>query len=138
MFDQCLYFNTSALARRLERRWAAAFQPFGLTVPQAFLLRAVLERPGCTAGELAELLVIARPTATRALDGLATLALIERQESERDGREVRIHATQAARALGAGLSAANAAVTRELKERVGEVDLGRTVSRVREVRSALE
>ena len=43
MFDHCLYFNTTALARVLERQWAEAFKPFDLTPPQAFLLRAVLE-----------------------------------------------------------------------------------------------
>jgi len=43
MFDHCLYFNTSALARRLEREWTVAFKPFDLTPPQAFTLRAVLE-----------------------------------------------------------------------------------------------
>ena len=44
MFDHCLYFNTTALARVVEREWAAAFKPFGLTPPQGFLLRLVLAR----------------------------------------------------------------------------------------------
>ena len=70
MFDQCLYFNTSALARRLEREWTEAFEPFGVTPPQGFMLRAVLERPGMLQRELSEVLSIARPTATRSLDGL--------------------------------------------------------------------
>jgi len=138
MFEHCLYFNTVALARLLERRWAKACQRFGLTVPQVFLLRAILERPGCTAGELAELLVIARPTATRALDGLAGLALVVRQASERDGREVRLHPTEAALTMASALKTASAAVNRELRDRVGDTEFTRTVARVRELRSALE
>ena len=138
MFDQCLYFNTTALARTLERRWARAFEPFGLTVPQAFLLRAILERPACTAGELADLLVIARPTATRALDGLSGLGMVERQPSAQDGREVRIHPTAAAREIGAALNAAAGAVTRAVKEQLGEIEFNRTVANLRDVRAALE
>ncbi|HXI58731.1 MAG TPA: MarR family transcriptional regulator, partial [Polyangia bacterium] len=34
MFDSCLYFNTTALGRLLERQWAAAFAHHGLTPPQ--------------------------------------------------------------------------------------------------------
>ena len=85
MFDHCLYFNTSALARRLDREWSEAFARFGLTPAQGFMLRAVLDRPGMAQSQLAEEMSIARPTATRALDGLERLGLIERQSSERDG-----------------------------------------------------
>jgi hypothetical protein len=46
MFDHCIYFNTTALARALEREWTAAYKPFGLTPPQGFMLRAVLAKPG--------------------------------------------------------------------------------------------
>jgi len=52
MFDHCLYFNTSALARRLEREWSEAFEDFGLTPPQAFMLRAVIERQELLQSEL--------------------------------------------------------------------------------------
>src|SRR5882724_3934319 len=46
VFDHCLYFNTTALARLLEREWTAAFAAFELTPPQAFMLRLVLDQPG--------------------------------------------------------------------------------------------
>ena len=46
MFDHCLYFNTTALARLLEKEWSAAFASFELTPPQAFMLRLVLDQPG--------------------------------------------------------------------------------------------
>jgi DNA-binding MarR family transcriptional regulator len=87
MFDHCLYFNTSALARQLEREWSAAFAPFELTPPQGFILRAILHKPGLQPREIAQMLVIARPTTTRILDGLEAKGLIERHSSERDGRE---------------------------------------------------
>jgi len=138
MFDHCLYFNTTALARQLEREWSLAFKPFDLTPPQAFLLRAVLDRPGLAQRELAAALVISRPTATRALDGLAAKRLIERRPSSEDGREQFIHPTAAAVALHAGLNEASGRVTRRLKKLLGEDRFMETVNKVRGVRSALD
>ncbi len=138
MFDHCLYFNTTALARRLEREWAEAFRPFALTPPQAFLLRAVLARPGLCPGELADILAIARPTATRALDGLTAKGLVERRPSARDGREATVFATVEAERLGPAVNAAAGAVTARLKSVLGEAAFGETLAHVRSVRGALE
>jgi MarR family transcriptional regulator, temperature-dependent positive regulator of motility len=138
MFDHCLYFNTTALARRLEREWTGAFKPYDLTPPQAFLLRAVLDKPGLAQRELASTLVISRPTATRALDGLAAKGLIERRASGQDGREFFIYATAKAGAIHAGLNDASAKVTRRLKKLLGEEMFVETVVKVRSARSALQ
>src|SRR5512143_2821846 len=108
MFDHCLYFNTTSLARLLECAWSRAFQPFGLTPAQAFLLRVILEKPGLLQRELAQLMTISRPTATRTLDGLQKLGLIERRDSERDGREWEVYPTVQAIALKDRLNAASA------------------------------
>ncbi len=137
MFDHCLYFNTNALARRLEREWAAAFEPYDMTPPQAFMLRAVLDNPGLAQRELAASLVISRPTATRALDGLAAKGLIERRASDQDGREYFIHATARARVMHAGLNEASGKVTRRLKKLLGEAAFVETVEKVRRVSGAL-
>jgi DNA-binding MarR family transcriptional regulator len=138
MFEQCLYFNTTALARVLEREWSAAFKPFGLTPSQGFMLRAVLQQPGMLPSELARTLVIQRPTATRALDGLQKLGLIERRAGGADGREQAIHPTGAARAVEAALNAASAGVTRRLKKTLGVEAFASTVEQVKRSRAALE
>jgi DNA-binding MarR family transcriptional regulator len=137
MFDHCLYFNTTALARRLEREWAQAFAPFGLTPPQAFMLRMILDRPGMLQRELAEALAISRPTATRALDGLEDKRLVERRDSDGDGREWRIHPGAKAVAMKAALNAASAAVTERLKRQLGTSAFQETVTRLRELRGTL-
>lgn len=138
MFDQCLYFNTSALARRLEREWSEAFEPFGVTPPQGFMLRAILDRPGMLQRELSEALSIARPTATRALDGLEERGYIERRRVEGDGREVAIYPTQQAVAIKRPLNDASGAVTARLKARMGASTFIDVVSQIRAVRSTLE
>jgi MarR family transcriptional regulator, temperature-dependent positive regulator of motility len=137
MFDQCLYFNTSALARRLEREWSDAFEPFDLTPPQGFMLRAVMERPGLLQRELAEVLSIARPTATRVLDGLEVRGYVERHRTEGDGREVAIVPTAQALAICDALNSASAAVTGRLKRMLGGDAFIDTVTRLRTARTSL-
>jgi DNA-binding MarR family transcriptional regulator len=137
MFDHCLYFNTSALARQLEQEWTAAFKPFGLTPPQAFMLRAVLDRPGFAQRELAASMAISRPTATRALDGLAAKGLIERRDSDRDARESFVYGTAAAVAIHSRLNDASGRVTRRLKRLLGDNVFVDTVAKIRDTRSVL-
>ena len=138
MFDHCLYFNTTALARRLEREWVGAFAPFDLSPPQAFMLRAVLDQPGLLQRELSSSLAIARPTATRALDFLAAKGFIERRGTRGDGREISIWPTAAAQHIHAELNAASGAITARLKKRLGADSFATTVERIRGVRSALD
>jgi DNA-binding MarR family transcriptional regulator len=137
MFDHCLYFNTTALARVLEREWTRAFKPFGLTPSQAFMLRVVLDKPSLLQSALASELAIARPTATRTLDGLQKLGLVERRGTATDGREYAIHPTASAVALGDQLNAASAGVTRRLKKELGATDFDDTVAKVKKIRSTL-
>lgn len=137
MFDHCLYFNTTALARALEREWTKAFQPFGLTPSQAFMLRVVLEKPSLLQSELAKELAISRPTATRTLDGLQKLKLVERRTTESDGREYAIYPTPRAENMRDGINAASAAVTQRLKKRFGRECFEETVAQMRNIRSTL-
>lgn len=138
MFEYCLYFNTTALARQLEKEWADAFAPFGLTPPQAFMLRTVLDRPGLLQREIAESMAISRPTATRALDGLAAKGFIQRISSEQDGREQTVQPTAAAVEIHAALNEASGVVTTRIKHTIGEEVFADTVNNVRGVRSALK
>lgn len=138
MFEHCLYFNTTALARQLEKEWSSAFAAFGLTPPQAFMLRTVLQRPGLLQREIADSMAVSRPTATRALDSLATKGLIERFASEHDGREQILQPTPAALEIHDALNEASRVVTTRLKKTLGQDVFHDTVTKVRGVRSALK
>jgi DNA-binding MarR family transcriptional regulator len=138
MFDQCLYFNTTALARVVEREWTRAFKPLGVTPSQGFLLRLVLARPGLSQFEIASELTIARPTATRLIDGLETLGLLERRSGIPDARHWSVHPTAKGRALQEALNAASGAVTRRLQQHLGKENFAETVGKVRAVCSALK
>jgi DNA-binding MarR family transcriptional regulator len=120
MFEQCLYFNTTSLARKLEREWAQAFKQFGLTPSQAFLLRVVLEKNGALQSELAQEMNISRSTATRTLDQLEKLRYVQRQQSANDGRETVIAPTMRAINIWKALNEASGAVTKRLKRTLGD------------------
>jgi DNA-binding MarR family transcriptional regulator len=138
MFDQCLYFNTTSLARVIEREWTKAFKPFGVTPSQGFLLRMVLARAGLSQYELADALTISRPTATRLIDGLQALGFVERRAAEHDGRHWAVHPTRKAREIEDAINAASGAVTRRIQQRVGRENFQDTVVKVRAVCSALK
>jgi len=138
MFDQCIYFNTAALARTLEREWATAFKPLGLAPAQGFMLRAILKKPGMLQSELASALAISRPTATRALDSLVAKQMIERHPTGEDGRQVAIYPTRKAIAIATQLDEASAKVTDRLKKKLGDSNFQTMVAGVRDIRSALE
>jgi DNA-binding MarR family transcriptional regulator len=138
MFDHCLYFNTTALARLVEREWTKAFKPLGLTPSQAFMLRVVLEKPSLLQNELAKELTISRPTATRTLDGLQKLKLVERRTTESDGREYAIYPTALAQNMKDSLNEESAAVAKRLKKELGHTQFDDVVSKIRSIRSTLE
>lgn len=115
-----MYFNTTSLARKLEREWAQAFKAFGLTPSQAFLLRVVLEKNGALQSELANEMNISRSTATRTLDQLEKLHYVQRQQSANDGRETVIAPTVRAKNIWAELNEASGAVTKRMKRTLGD------------------
>ena len=138
MFEQCLYFNTTSLARQLEREWTTAFKPFGLTPSQAFMLRVVLDKAPLLQSELALEMTISRPTATRGLDGLEKLGLIKRLPSEKDGREQEIHPTKRAVEMKDAINAASGAITKRLKKVLGANQFEDVVGQLRGISSALK
>jgi DNA-binding MarR family transcriptional regulator len=138
VFDGCLYFNGTALARLLEREWTQAFGPFELSPPQGFMLRLVIERPGLSQHELADALTISRPTATRLLDGLERKGFIRRQVEPSDRRQSLIHPTPPASKIGPALNAASGQVTRRLKQLLGADAFDQTVVMIRAASTRLK
>jgi DNA-binding MarR family transcriptional regulator len=138
MFDHCLYFNTTVLARLVEREWTVAFKPFGLTPPQGFMLRSILAAPGRSQYEIADALTISRPTATRLLHGLEKLEMIERRVLDADARHWAVFPTNKAVKMTADINAASAAVTRRIQKEIGKEKFDEAVGLVRSIGGALK
>jgi len=102
----------------VEREWTAVYAEFGLTPPQGFVFRVVLASPGCLSSQVAEILGIARPTATRLIDSLCEKQLVERRQAKEDGREWTVHATPAGLALDRPINNASAKIARTLRTKI--------------------
>ncbi len=137
MFEHCLYFNTTSLARQLEREWTRAFKPFGLTPPQAFMLRAILDSDSITSTDLAAQLNISKATCSRTLDGLIELGCAKRVQAGTDGRSHEIHPTAKSRAIHGNLDQASAEVTRKIKRIIGSDTFEAAVGSLRRISSSL-
>lgn len=138
MFEECLYFNSNALARTVTRIWTDAYRQFDLSPPHAFLLRVVLAKPGLLPRELAEELNLSRSTITRFLDSLEQRDLLIRTPTEKDGRELQIFPTKAAKTIHQQLDDTGKELTRLMGEIAGKGELSQIVFKLRELQNSLK
>ena len=138
MFEECLYFNSNALARTVSRVWTEAYKPFDLSPPHAFMLRVVLAKPGLMPRELAKELSLSRSTVTRFLDSLEKRGFLVRKMTTQDGREVQIYPTKAATEIHEKLDQTGRNLSRLMGKIIGQDDLSQTVSNLRKLQNILE
>lgn len=138
MFEECLYFNSNALARTVTRVWTEAYKPFGLSPPHAFMLRVVLANPGIMPRELAKELSHSRSTVTRFLDSLEKRNLLVRKMTTLDGREVQVYPAKDAIDLHDKLDQTGKNLTKLMGEIIGQDDLSITISNLRKMQHILE
>ncbi len=139
MFDRCLYFNVNALARVVNKKWAKAFEPYGLSPAHAYMLRAVLANPGISQKQLAEELRLEKSTITRFVDALQEKKLLIRKKGDTgDARELSIYATQQAKAMQTELEALGNSLYQTMVSNLGAENLKRLVAMLRESAQKIE
>jgi DNA-binding MarR family transcriptional regulator len=117
----------------VRRAYDNAFAAYGLTGPQANVLRLVWQRRGIEQRELQEQLGVTSPTLTGIVDGLVERELVERRLSPEDARVKLLLLTERGRAVSeelatliprleqqliAGFSSSEQALFRDWLERV--------------------
>lgn len=137
MFEECLYFNSNALARTVSRVWAEAYKPFDLSPPHAFMLRVVLAKPGLMPRELAKELSLSRSTVTRFLDSLEKRDFLMRKMTTQDGREIQVYPTKTAIEIHEQLDQTGRNLSKLMGKVIGQDDLSQTVSNLRELQKIL-
>ena len=101
--------NAVTPEEQLNRRLAVAWrdlrrmkpQPLSVPIPQGQLdtMDVLAHLGSCTMAELSAALAIDASTATRAVERLVQVGLVERDRSEEDGRAVMVNLTPGGRAL---------------------------------------
>lgn len=92
-FDGSLWCNMDIALRNLDQLISREVRPYGLSVIELYILRALYERDGQNASELAHEVGRAATSFTPNLDKLQAKGYIARHNDERDRRAVRIHLT---------------------------------------------
>lgn len=138
MFEECLYFNTNALARTVTRIWTEEYKSFDLSPPHAFMLRVVLSRPGLMPRELATELSLSRSTVTRFLDSLERRGFLVRKMVAQDGREVQIYPTESAQEIHQDLDRTGKKLSKLMHELIGQKEVLDTIANLRKFQKTLD
>jgi DNA-binding MarR family transcriptional regulator len=95
-FNGSVWCNLDIALRNLDQLFRQQVQSLGLSVIELYILRALYERDGQHASELAKAVGRAATSFTPNLDKLQSKELIERRPDPTDRRAVRIYLTSAA------------------------------------------
>lgn len=136
-FERCVYFNTNALARKLNARWERAFSRFALPPSHGYLVRLVLAQPGLTQQAIADELHLDKSTVARFLSQLEGKGLIERRQSDKNQREKFVYPTHSARAIEEELETLGAELYAEMGQLIGAQNVNAFVASIREVADRL-
>ena len=95
-FNQCLYFSSSALSRKVEKMAEESWKKIGLAPSHAYLLTLAINEPGIQAGEIAQQLQLTPSTITRLIQKLETKKLVVRVS---EGKTTLVYPTAKSRSL---------------------------------------
>jgi DNA-binding MarR family transcriptional regulator len=95
-FNGSLWCNLDIALRNVDQIFRQMIRPIGLTVIEWYILRALYERDGQHASELARTVGRAATSFTPNLDKLQKKGFIERRADQADRRAVRIYLTDSA------------------------------------------
>ncbi|MCW8934754.1 MAG: MarR family transcriptional regulator [Gammaproteobacteria bacterium] len=137
MFEKCIYFNTNALARQINKIWDDAFKPFGLSPAHAYVLRVVLDQPGISMKQIAEELELAPSTVTRFVDSLINKGFLKRSSDSDDKRGIHISATQQARKIHKKLEKTGQELFNKMNNIIGKQAFSELVTGLRDTRKQI-
>lgn len=100
-FTGFLCFELGLAARKIYRYYNNKYSEYGITVPQSFILFALLEQDGQNVKDLASRLSLDSPAITGLLDRLEKEDLVERRSDPDDRRALRVYLTARGRGLAA-------------------------------------
>jgi DNA-binding MarR family transcriptional regulator len=112
-------------ARRHRARQGALLAELGLFPGQDQVLRALLRQDGLTMSEIAAVLQVRPPTASKMAARMGAEGLVERRSSSEDARLVTIYLTEAGRALEDKLHAASRLLEKQLLTDMDDKDARR-------------
>jgi DNA-binding MarR family transcriptional regulator len=99
LLDQQLCFALYSTAHAMNKLYRRLLRHVGLTYPQYLVMMILWERDELTVSEIGERLFLDSATLTPLLKRLESVALLSRERSAKDERQVIVSLTKAGRAL---------------------------------------
>ena len=97
--DNHICFTVYATSMAINRAYKPMLDAMGITYPQYLMLAALGEEDGLTIGGIAARLALESSTVTPPVKRLEQAGLVVRERSTVDERQVKVHLTEAGRAL---------------------------------------
>lgn len=121
-FDGSVWCNLDIALRSVDQIFRQSIRPDNLTVIEWYVLRALYERDGQNASELANAVGRAATSFTPNLDKLQDKEFIERKPDETDRRAVRIYLTEKAMRKREEVLHSAREVDSQINEMIGDGD----------------
>ena len=134
MFDGCIYFNLSALTRKITKIWEEEFAKLGLSPSHGYLLFAIAENPGASQKELGEIMELDPSTVTRFVDTLVVKGLAAKPIR---GKGASIHLTADGKRQYRKIKKTMDALYGKMRDHFGEKEFGSFVDGLYEARQSL-
>lgn len=138
MFERCLYFNTVALARDVDRIWNEAYSELSLIPSHAYLLRLVLAKPGLSPSEIGRELNLEKSTVTRFVDRMVSVGYLVRSTGNTEhGSGQQIFATESAKEISGRLETIGEELYARMAKLIGEEELRQYADLARKARARI-
>ncbi|MBN2284248.1 MAG: MarR family transcriptional regulator [Deltaproteobacteria bacterium] len=109
-------FRIGALARKIYRHYGTLYGPYGVTVPQSFVIFDLLAHEYSSVKDIAARVQLDSPAVTGIVDRLVKEGLVRREEDPADRRSLRVSLTEKGRALGEELVPLAVSFNRQLHD----------------------
>ena len=133
-YNQCIYFVSNALARKVEKLAIDVWKQVDLSPSHAYLLMITLQEPGVQPGTLSDELNLKPSTVTRLIEKLEEKKLVVRTN---EGKTTNVYPTPKAKSLFPQLQQCSQAFCMEYEAVLGKEESKRLVNGMKHIADKL-
>ena len=119
-FYTFLCFSMRAVMKKIDRQLSSQLEPYGVSIPQSFVLTCLYDENGITLKEIGNRTLIDSSSMTVLVDKLEKDKLVERQLDPEDRRAIRVYITDKGQAIAEELVKIGAEFNAQLYDMLGE------------------
>ena len=115
-----LCFSMRAVMKKIDRKLSGQLEPYGVSIPQTFVLTCLYNENGITLKEIGNRTLIDSSSMTVLVDKLEKDNLVERQLDPEDRRAIRVYITDKGKAIAEELVKIGTEFNAQLYDMLGE------------------